>query len=48
VPRIVGHGQVTGAHLLALARRHGMRLVTFDAGAAALADGRDVEVLTVL
>jgi toxin-antitoxin system PIN domain toxin len=48
VPRIAGHRRVTDAHLLALARRHGMRLVTFDAGAAALGRGRDVELLTVL
>lgn len=48
VPRIVGHRQVTDAQLLALARRHRMRLVTFDAGAAALAGGGDVELLRVL
>lgn len=48
VPAMVGHRQVTGAHLLALGRRRGMRVVTFDAGLAALADGQDVELLTVL
>jgi uncharacterized protein len=48
VPRIVGHRQVTDAHLLALARRHGMRVLTFDAGAAALGGGRDIELLRVL
>lgn len=48
VPAIAGHRQVTDAHLLALARRSGMRLLTFDAGVAALADGRDVELLSAL
>lgn len=37
VPHLVGHRQVTDAHLIALARRHGTDLVTFDRGAAALA-----------
>ena len=45
VPTIVGHRQVTDAHLLTLARRRGVRLVTFDAAILTLADGRDVEVL---
>jgi hypothetical protein len=40
--------QVTDAHLLALARRRGMRLVTFDAGALTLAEGHHVELLTAL
>ena len=48
VPAIAGHRQVTDAHLLALARRRGVRLVTFDAAIATLAGGRDVEVLTAL
>jgi len=48
VPRMTGHRQVTDAHLLALARRRGVRLVTFDAGVFALADGRDVSLLTTL
>jgi uncharacterized protein len=48
VPPIVGHRQVTDAHLLTLARRHSTRLVTFDAGLLALAGGRDVELLTVI
>jgi uncharacterized protein len=48
VPTIHGHRQVTDAHLLTLARRRGMRLVTFDAAVAALADGRDVELLGTL
>ena len=48
VPEMSGYRQVTDAHLLALARRHGLPLVTFDAGVLALADGHDVELLTVL
>lgn len=48
VPRMSGCRQVTDAHLLALARRQGVRLVTFDAGVLALADGHDVELLTAL
>lgn len=46
VPYIAGHRQVTDAQLLVVARRHGIRLVTFDAGIAAFAEGRDVELLT--
>lgn len=46
VPRLTGHRQVTDAHLLVLARRHATSLLTFDAGIVALADGRDVELLT--
>src|SRR3954470_19032995 len=46
VPGILGYRQVTDAHLLTLARRRGVRLVTFDAGLARLAGGRDVELLT--
>ena len=48
VPSIAGHRQVTDAHLLTLARRRAMRVVTFDRGLAALAGGRDVELLTAL
>ncbi|CAN5176386.1 type II toxin-antitoxin system VapC family toxin [soil metagenome] len=48
VPAIVGHRQVTDAHLLTLARRRGVRVLTFDAGMLALADGQDVELLTAL
>jgi uncharacterized protein len=48
VPTIVGHRQVTDAHLLTLARRRGVRLVTFDAAIISLAQGRDVELLTTL
>jgi uncharacterized protein len=46
VPTIHGHRQVTDAHLLTLSRRRGVRLVTFDAGIVALANGRGVELLT--
>lgn len=48
VPELAGYRQVTDAHLLTVARRSGMGLVTFDAGISALADGRDVELLTAL
>ncbi len=48
VPSITGHRQVTDAHLLTLARRRGMRLVTFDAALDVLAGGHDVELLTTL
>jgi uncharacterized protein len=48
VPTMAGYRQVTDAHLLTLARRRGVRLVTFDTAIAALAEGRDVEVLTTL
>jgi toxin-antitoxin system PIN domain toxin len=47
LPRIAGHRQVTDAQLLTLARRHGIRLVSFDAGLVALGDGRDVELLSM-
>jgi toxin-antitoxin system PIN domain toxin len=48
VPAIAGYRQVTDAHLLTLARRHGVCLVTFDATILAISDGHDVEVLTAL
>lgn len=48
VPAMTGHRQVTDAHLLTLARRRSVRLVTFDAGVLALGEGRDVELLTRL
>jgi predicted nucleic acid-binding protein len=38
---------VTDAQLLTLARREDTHLVTFDAGVAALAEGRDVELLAI-
>ena len=48
LPAIVGHRQVTDAHLLTLARRRGMRLVTFDASILVIGGGEDVEVLSAL
>jgi hypothetical protein len=39
---------VTDAHLLTLARRCGMRLVTFDASIPAMSDEHDIELLTML
>lgn len=48
VPSIAGYRQVTDAHLLTLARRHGARLVTFDSSILSMGDGNDVEVLTAL
>ncbi len=48
VPRMSGYRQVTDAHLLTLARRHGRRVITFDAGLFALGEGRDVDLLTVV
>ena len=45
VPRIGGHRRVTDAVLLAVARRHGVPLLTFDAGIADLAGGAGVELL---
>jgi toxin-antitoxin system PIN domain toxin len=47
VPALVGHRQVTDAHLLTVARRHGVRVITFDGGVRALG-GPDVELLTAL
>lgn len=48
VPDVAGYRQVTDAHLLTLARRSEMRLVTFDAGIRTLAGERDVELLSAL
>jgi uncharacterized protein len=48
IPTIHGYRQVSDAHLLTLARRSGVRVVTFDSGLAALAGGEDVELLTIL
>ena len=45
VATLTGHRQVTDAVLLALARRRGLPLITFDAGVAALAQGNGVELL---
>lgn len=44
--RVQGYRQVTDAHLLAVARRHGAALVTFDRGAAGLdPSGRNTVLL---
>lgn len=48
VPAASGYRQVTDAHLLTLARRHGVRMVTFDAALAALGGEADVELLSAL
>jgi hypothetical protein len=45
LPHLVGHRQVTGAHLPTLARRHEVGLLTFDSGIQELADDRGVELL---
>lgn len=45
LPRVARHRDVTDAVLLTVARRHGVSLVTFDAGVAALASGSGVELL---
>jgi toxin-antitoxin system PIN domain toxin len=45
VPPLAGHRQVTDAHLIVLARRHGTGVLSFDRGLHALAGGRDVELL---
>lgn len=46
--RIASHRQVTDAHLLALARRHGGRLVTFDQGAQRVLSRGDDPTLAVI
>lgn len=48
VPSLAAHRQVTDAHLLTLARRHEVRLVTFDSGLLALGDRQAVELLAAL
>lgn len=45
--RVVTYRQVSDAHLLALARRHGARLATLDRGVAALAGGQDLMLVPV-
>jgi len=45
--RLVSHRYVTDAHLLALARRHGARLVTLDAGIRGLAGGEPDDVVVL-
>jgi uncharacterized protein len=47
VPPTSGHRQVTDAQLLTLARRRGVRLVTFDRGLVGLGGAGDVELLTM-
>ena len=50
VPPLTGHRQVTDAHLLTIAHRHALALLTFDTAIAALAatTGAEVELLTAL
>ena len=48
MPRVHGYRQVTDAHLLTLARRNGMALLTFDASLDSLSRGDDVELLKAL
>ena len=48
IPALQGYRQVTDAHLLAIARRHRTRLVTFDTAAVKLAVSDEVELLTTL
>jgi predicted nucleic acid-binding protein len=45
--QIASYRYVTDAHLLAVARRHGVSLATLDRGIAALAHGQDVVVVPV-
>jgi toxin-antitoxin system PIN domain toxin len=47
VPQMLGHRQVTDAHLLTLARRRGMRLLTFDTALVKLAANHDLELLSI-
>jgi len=48
MPPIAGYRQVTDAHLLTLARRRSVRLVTFDSNIVSIGGGHDVELLTTL
>ena len=45
--RVATYRQVSDAHLLALARRHGARLATIDRGVSALAGGDDLVLVPV-
>lgn len=45
--RLVGHRQVTDAHLLALARRHGARLATLDRAIGSMAGPGAKDVVLV-
>jgi toxin-antitoxin system PIN domain toxin len=47
-PQVFGHRQVTDAHLLTLARRHRVDLVTFDSGIEELSGGKGVNLLKAL
>jgi toxin-antitoxin system PIN domain toxin len=44
---LVHHRQVTDAHLLAVARRHGARLASLDRGIRTLAGGTEGDILLV-
>lgn len=46
--RVATHRQVTDAHLVALARRHGGRLATLDHAVASLAGGDGVVLVPVI
>ncbi len=46
VPSVAHHRGITDAVLLTVARRHELRLVTFDRGVSALAGGDGVELLS--
>jgi uncharacterized protein len=46
LPAVAHHRQVTDAVLLTVARRHDMRLVTFDRGVMTLAEPAAVELLS--
>ncbi len=48
VPAVLGHRQVTDAHLLTIARRYGVDVVTFDSGLAELSGGDGAELLTAI
>ena len=48
VPRMGGHRQVTDAHLLTIARRSGVPLLTFDTGLMSLSEGSGVELLKAM
>ena len=43
--RVASYRHVTDVHLLAVARRHGASLATFDRGIATLAGGEDVTLV---
>ncbi|WP_234904260.1 hypothetical protein [Mycolicibacterium frederiksbergense] len=46
--QVAGYRQITDAHLLVLARRHGLAVLTFDSGLAAMSGRNDVELLGML